>query len=125
MKTRCYNPNATQYHNYGGREIKVCKEWNEDFMVFYNHFGDIPEGKSIDRIDNDGDYSPENTRLSTPKQQAHNKSNNRKINGVCISEISRSLGGRHSLVAKRIARGWDLQRAITEKTNATKKYTKD
>lgn len=114
MKNRCYNKKLPQYHNYGGRGIKVCDEWKNDFTAFYNFIGDIPENMSIDRIDNDKDYEPSNVRLATPKQQSQNKSNNRKINGVCISEISKSLGGNHSLVAKRLNRGWDLQKAITE-----------
>lgn len=125
MKSRCYNQNVPQYHNYGGRGIKVCDQWKEDFSSFYSYFGDIPEGMSIDRINNDDDYTPENTRLATAKQQCRNKSNNRKINGVCISEISKSLGGGNSLVAKRLARGWDVQRAITEKTYASTRNRKN
>jgi hypothetical protein len=118
MKSRCYNKNLPQYKNWGGRGIKVCDEWKDDFLAFYNFFGDIPKGKSIDRIDNDGNYEPGNVRLSTAKEQCSNKSNNRKINGICISEISKTLGGKHSLVAKRLKRGWSLERAITEKSYA-------
>lgn len=119
MKTRCYNPKVPQYKNYGGRGISVCDEWRDDFSAFYNFFGDIPEGFSIDRIDNNGNYTPENVRLATAKEQCQNKTNNRKINGVCISEISKSLGGRNSLVAKRIKRGWSVERAVTKKSHAS------
>lgn len=118
MKNRCYNKNIRQYKNYGGRGIQVCDEWKNDFMSFYNYIGDAPVDKTLDRIDNDGDYEPGNVKWSSAKEQCNNKGNNRKINGKCISEISRSLGGGHSLVAKRLKRGWSIERAISEKTHA-------
>lgn len=119
MKNRCYNKNFTQYKNYGGRGIEVCDEWRSSFVAFYDHVGDAPEGKTLDRIDNNGNYEPGNVRWSTYKEQCQNKGNNCKINGVCISQISKSLGGGHSLVAKRLSRGWDTDRATSEKTHAT------
>jgi len=119
MKNRCYNKNTIQYNNYGGRGIEVCDDWKNSFMSFYNDVGEAPADKSIDRINNDGNYEPNNVKWSTSKQQCQNKGNNRKINGVCISEISKSLGGGHSLVAKRLKRGWSVDRAINEKTNAS------
>lgn len=120
MKNRCYNKNTIQYKNYGGRGIKVCDKWLNDFNSFYNDVGEAPLGRSLDRINNDGNYEPKNVKWSTSIEQGRNKSTNRKINGVCISEISKSLGGGHSLVTKRLKRGWDIQRAITEKTHASK-----
>jgi len=119
MKNRCHNPNTVQYKNYGGRGIKVCDEWRKDFMAFYNYVGEAPAGKSIDRIDNNGNYEPGNVQWSTAREQGKNKTTNRKINGKCISEISRSLGGNHGLVYKRLQRGWDLERAITEPSHAS------
>lgn len=118
MKNRCYNKNFTQYENYGGRGIRVCDEWRHDFMAFYNYVGEAPDGKTLDRINTNGNYEPDNVRWATAKEQGRNKTNTRKINGVCISEISKKLGGRHSLVAKRIRRGWSIDRAITEQTHA-------
>lgn len=119
MKTRCYNKNIPQYKNYGGRGVTVCDEWRNDFSAFYDFFGDIPEGLSIDRINTDGNYEPNNVRLATAKQQCQNKTNNHKINGVCITEISKQLGGRQALVGKRLRRGWDIEKAITEKSHAS------
>ena len=124
MKTRCYNKNIKQYHNYGGRGIRVCDRWLNSFEDFYEDMGESPENKSLDRIHNNKGYSKDNCKWSTYKQQCKNKNNNRKINGVCISEISKSLGGGHSLVAKRLKIGWSIERAITEKTNAKKQDTK-
>lgn len=125
MKHRCYNKNARQYKDYGGRGIKVCDEWKDDFMAFYNVMGDVPKGKSIDRIDNDGNYEPSNVKWSTAKQQNRNRRSSYKINGINLTDIDKSLGGSDGLVSKRLKRGWSLERAITTKSNATIKDRKD
>jgi len=115
MKARCSNKNMKQYKDYGGRGIRVCDEWEGDFMAFYKVVGDAPKNMTIDRIDNDGNYEPSNVKWSTVSEQCQNKRNNRKIDGVCINEIDKKLGGRSGLVSKRLKRGWPIKRAITEK----------
>jgi len=75
MKARCYNPNAISYPNYGGRGISICKEWLESTQAFVEwalNNGYEP-GLSIDRIDVDGNYTPENCRWVNMKIQANNK----------------------------------------------------
>jgi hypothetical protein len=77
MKRRCLNPNSKDYPDYGGRGITVCESWLNSVEVFYQDMGDIPEGKSIDRIDNNGDYTPANCRWATPSEQGFNKRRSR------------------------------------------------
>lgn len=72
MKSRCDDPTRANYRYYGGRGITYCARW-QDFAAFYTDMGECPEGKELDRIDNNGDYTPENCRWVTHAENMQNR----------------------------------------------------
>jgi len=82
MRQRCYYNKHNRYEHYGGRGIKVCDEWVDSFENFHKDMGDKPEGYSIDRVDNDGDYTPKNCKWSSVKEQNNNRGGKHNLTGV-------------------------------------------
>ena len=78
MHSRCYRKSYPFYEIYGGRGIVVCDQWKNNFKNFLSDMGERPEGKTLDRINSDGNYEPSNCRWATPKEQIHNRRKNVK-----------------------------------------------
>lgn len=118
MICRCYNENDIRYDRYGGRGIAVSDEWSnfENFMVWAYDNG-YNDDLSIDRIDTNGNYSPDNCRWATKIEQANNKSNNRTytFNGEThtIAEWARITDMPYKKLWKRFYAGWSVERALT------------
>lgn len=73
MKQRCYNPNTYKFNHYGGRGIQVCEAWLNSFEIFLKDMGERPEGATLNRINNDGDYHPDNCEWSSYSDQNRNR----------------------------------------------------
>lgn len=119
MAQRCYNPKNNNYHRYGGRGIKVCKRWLNSFTNFYKDMGEKPENKTLDRINNNGNYTPKNCKWSTAIEQQNNTRFNRLITikgkTKTISEWSRIEKINSSTVSKRIKHGWSPEKSVMTK----------
>ena len=124
MKRRCYNPEEKFYKDYGGRGIKVCDEWmdkkegHSNFQKWAVENG-WEKGRSIDRIDVNGNYEPNNCRWATPEEQANNRRNNNyvTINGVTktTSEWARQIGISQNAFTGRINSGWTGEELLKPK----------
>ena len=118
MRQRCYNKNSPKYKNYGARGIKVCDRWLNSFENFFADMGKAPVGFSIDRIDVNGDYTPENCRWADDVTQCNNRQFNFKVTFNGITETlrywSEKTGINKSALYLRIhRRGWDVEKALT------------
>lgn len=116
MRARCNNPNNADYPNYGGRGIAVCSRW-ADFALFFADMGPRPEGKTLDRINSNGGYSPDNCRWLDSEGQANNQ---RRVplftidgESLSIAQWCRRYGVLRSTVAYRVKRGMALKEALT------------
>lgn len=122
MKARCYNPNSKQYKDYGGRGITMCERWRKSFEAFYADVSELPnfgkEGYSINRIDNNGNYEPNNVEWADDITQANNKRNNHLItyNGKTqsLSQWAAEKGLKRSTLEQRINKyHWNIEKALT------------
>lgn len=127
MKTRCNNPRSQRYVDYGGRGITVCPEWAESFEAFRDWAlaNGYQDDLTIDRIDNDGPYSPDNCRWTTMEVQGRNKRNNYFLTHdgktLTISDWGKETGIERRTIAKRKQLGWSDAKALTEPVRKQKR----
>lgn len=130
IQNRCFNPKDKGYNRYGGRGIGMYDLWHYDFGAFYDYVSKLPhfgeKGYSIDRINVDRDYEPNNIRMATYKEQANNKSNNRIIeyNGrsQTVSQWAEEYNMSRAVLANRLFKsGWSIEKALTTKVRHAKK----
>lgn len=117
MVRRCYSPSCSGYKHYGGRGIKVCDRWKYSFDNFYKDMWPRPAGTSLDRIDVNGDYSPENCRWASNAVQARNRTNNHWITykgeSLVLTDMAKKYGIRASILNARITQSkWSVEKAI-------------
>lgn len=122
MKTRCYNPKADSYEDYGGRGITVCDEWLNSFETFYKDMGNKPyKNAQIDRIDNSKEYSKNNCKWVSCHQNNRNKRNNKiltyKGNSKSLAEWAEMYGLRRDTLLYRINANWSVEKALTRKVS--------
>jgi len=117
MIERCTKPESTSYKNYGGRGIKVAQEWLK-FENFFADMGECPDGMSIERIDNDGNYCPANCKWATNIEQGNNRRTSRHLafNGKTqtVTQWATELNIPRTIFYDRIRRGWSTEKILTE-----------
>ena len=119
-KMRCYNKKDKEYKRYGARKIEMCEKWKNSFEKFYKDIGEAPEGTSLDRINNNGNYEPENCHWATPKQQANNRRTSHFVEyrgeKLTLAQWSRRTGIHQENIRRRIDDyGWSIHKTLTTK----------
>jgi hypothetical protein len=119
MKSRCQNPKAQGYEDYGGRGITICDRWKgkNGFIEFLKDMGPRPAGQVIDRIDVNGNYEPSNCRWATLKESARNTRRNRFVifqgQRKTIAEWAEIYGLPHYILFNRLRGGFSMEQALT------------
>ena len=109
MKARCYRPSHPWYHRYGARGIAVCSEWKDSFVNFFNWAMShgYTDKLSIDRVNNDGNYCPENCRFVTQREQIRNRSNSRKTTIYGETKSLKEWADEYGLEYQTVYRRWE------------------
>ena len=120
MKRRFHSTDSEAYHYYGGKGIVVCKEWNDDYSAFKDWAisNGYKDNLTIDRIDSNGNYCPDNCRWATKMVQANNRTNNCTVeyNGeqLTIAQLARETGVPYRTIYYRLKANWGVQRAVEQ-----------
>lgn len=118
MISRCENPRHRSFAAYGGRGIRVCSRWRASFSRFLEDVGRKPKGRTLGRVDNNGNYEKSNVRWETSREQQRNRRSNLRltVNGrtATASDWADETGLSVFLICSRIQQGWPHERAVTE-----------
>lgn len=119
MIYRCYNPKHSSYPNYGAKGVRVCRKWRISFPAFLHDMGKKPTPlHTLDRIKNEGDYTPKNCRWATSEEQYNNMSSNvqfaYKGEVLTFAQWSRRTGISTSTIRDRFYAGWSIKRVLTQ-----------
>jgi hypothetical protein len=108
-KSRCFCPTNNKYYLYGARGITMCAEWANEFSAFLRDMGEAPPGKTLDRIDTNGNYEPGNCRWATPREQSRNLRKNIIVEHegqrMILKDFAALMGVNYLLLYKRFRRG--------------------
>lgn len=128
MMRRCYREGHKSFYNYGGRGIKVCERWH-DVKRFIEDVGERPEGMTMDRINNNDDYAPDNFKWSTAEEQQRNTRRTRYLihQGVKrpLTEWANQYGIHPSTLQSRLERRWPVEEALTRKLDSSRSMDKE
>lgn len=129
MIARCHCETDTSFKWYGAKGVSVCQRWRDSFTAFLADMGERPSpSHSIDRIDNNGCYSPDNCRWATKSEQNKNTCRTTQItfNGKtkCLADWSSELGVEYDVLRKRLKQGWDVDRALSAPVASRKRRQK-
>jgi hypothetical protein len=122
MMKRCYHPKTKGYKHWGGRGITVDPEWH-DFLNFLRDMGTRPSSKhSLDRKDNDGNYTKDNCKWSLPYEQVNNRTITVYLNGTSRSELAKQHNMSRVTLVARLSRGWSLEAALNTPVRPLRKF---
>lgn len=120
MRQRCHNTSHPYFGDYGGRGIAVCERWRDNFSAFYADMGSKPDGCTLERVDNSGNYELSNCRWATRTEQANNRRSSRflSLNGVTktCAQWSAHSGISQANIYARLRLGWSVEKVITTPT---------
>ena len=119
MLGRCYSPTDISFRNYGARGIVVCDRWRESFEAFLSDMGPRPDGRySIERVDVNGNYEPENCKWIPLREQHRNRRDSVYVEfwgqKVLLRELADEIGMSYSAIASRLKIGWSVEKAVSE-----------
>lgn len=128
MKLRCLNHSFSGWKDYGGRGIKVCERWLNSFENFAFDMGEHPgKGYSLERIDNNGNYTPENCKWATRTEQGRNRRANTLLTyqgeTLPISAWAERIGVKENTIFSRLRYGWSIEETLSKPARSHKEYS--